>query len=52
MAPGVAAIVAAELGKDKDWEKEQVRAFTGLAAMNTLRTSDPEMKNEPIKTIK
>jgi hypothetical protein len=44
--------MAAELGKDKNWEKEQVRAFTALAAMNTLRDPDPEEKNEPIKTIK
>ena len=52
MAPGVASIMAAELGKDKNWEKEQVRAFTAIAAMNTLRDPDPEEKNEPIKTIK
>lgn len=37
MAPGVAAVMAAELGKDRIWETEQVRAFTALAAKNTLK---------------
>ncbi|PSL35512.1 glycerol-3-phosphate dehydrogenase/oxidase [Chitinophaga ginsengisoli] len=32
MAPAVAAILAAELGKDKTWEEEQVKAFTAIAA--------------------
>ncbi len=31
MAPAVAGIMAAELGRDKDWEEEQVRAYTKLA---------------------
>lgn len=31
MAPQVAAIIAGELGRDKEWEKAQVAAFTELA---------------------
>lgn len=31
MAPKVAALMAAELGKDEQWQKEQVRQFTELA---------------------
>lgn len=31
MAPAVAAILAAELGKDKTWEEEQVKAFAAIA---------------------
>jgi glycerol-3-phosphate dehydrogenase len=31
MAPRVAAILAAELGKDDAWEREQVASFTALA---------------------
>jgi glycerol-3-phosphate dehydrogenase len=31
MVPAVAAILAAELGKDKTWEEEQVKTFTALA---------------------
>jgi glycerol-3-phosphate dehydrogenase len=31
LAPGVASILAAELGRDKTWEKQQVREFTELA---------------------
>jgi glycerol-3-phosphate dehydrogenase len=30
-APGVARIMARELGRGKEWEREQVEAFTGLA---------------------
>ncbi|UPK70385.1 glycerol-3-phosphate dehydrogenase/oxidase [Chitinophaga filiformis] len=32
MAPAVANILATELGKDKAWEDEQVKAFTAIAA--------------------
>jgi glycerol-3-phosphate dehydrogenase len=31
MAPGVAALMAKELGKDAVWQAEQVTAFTGIA---------------------
>ena len=31
VAPKVASVLAAELGKDKDWEKQQVADFTQLA---------------------
>lgn len=31
MAPRVAAIMAREMGKDKNWETEQVKNFTNLA---------------------
>lgn len=30
-APKVAAVMAAELGKDKAWEEAQVKAFTEVA---------------------
>ena len=39
MAPGVAAIMAAELGKDKVWEQEQVNAFTAIASHYLLPES-------------
>ena len=32
MAPAVASLMAAELGRDPDWEREQIRAFSELAA--------------------
>jgi glycerol-3-phosphate dehydrogenase len=32
MAPQVAELIAGELGRDRAWEDEQVRAFTRLAA--------------------
>ena len=32
IAPRVAAIMAAELGRDESWQREQVEAFTALAA--------------------
>ncbi|HHD56783.1 MAG TPA: FAD-dependent oxidoreductase, partial [Desulfobulbaceae bacterium] len=31
MAPGVAGILAAELGRDEDWQRRQVERFTELA---------------------
>jgi glycerol-3-phosphate dehydrogenase len=31
MAPGVASLMARELGKDSEWEQEQVRSFTTTA---------------------
>ncbi|QEL15191.1 glycerol-3-phosphate dehydrogenase/oxidase [Limnoglobus roseus] len=37
MAPRVAALMAAELGRDAAWEAEQVRAFTALARGYQLR---------------
>lgn len=39
MAPGVAVIMAAELGKDKAWEQEQVTTFTAIAAHYLLPLS-------------
>lgn len=36
IAPKVATIMAAELGKDKKWESSQVDAFTKLASMHLL----------------
>jgi glycerol-3-phosphate dehydrogenase len=36
IAPGVASIMAAELGKDKQWENSQVEAFTRVASMQLL----------------
>lgn len=36
IAPEVATIMAAELGKDKLWESSQVEAFTKLASMHLL----------------
>ena len=36
IAPEVAAIMAAELGKDKAWESTQVESFTQLAKMHLL----------------
>ncbi|MEA3460617.1 MAG: glycerol-3-phosphate dehydrogenase/oxidase [Bacteroidota bacterium] len=36
LAPQVAAIMSAELGKEKTWESEQVEAFTKLAHMHML----------------
>lgn len=36
IAPVVASIMAAELGKDMQWENSQVEAFTGLANMALL----------------
>ena len=36
IAPEVASLMAAELGRDKVWEKEQVEAFTALAQMHLL----------------
>lgn len=36
IAPQVAEIMAAELGKDKSWVAAQVEAFTKLASMNLL----------------
>ena len=44
MAPGVAAIMAAELGKDKAWEQEQVTAFRAIAAHYLLPPS-PSVNN-------
>ena len=32
MAPAVASIMAGELGKNKQWEAEQVKEFSELAA--------------------
>lgn len=32
MAPRVAALMAAELGRDEEWQREQVESFCGLAA--------------------
>ena len=32
MAPAVASLMAAELGRDPDWEREQIRAFDELGA--------------------
>lgn len=31
MAPRVASVLAAELGRDKSWEQEQVKEYTGMA---------------------
>ncbi len=31
MAPKVASVLAKELGKDKAWEEDQVREYTGIA---------------------
>jgi glycerol-3-phosphate dehydrogenase len=36
IAPEVASIMAAELGRDQVWEKEQVKAFTALAQVHLL----------------
>lgn len=36
IAPEVASLMAAELGKDKSWEKEQVKAFEALAQIHLL----------------
>jgi glycerol-3-phosphate dehydrogenase len=36
IAPEVAAILAFELGKDKQWESSQVASFTKLAKMSIL----------------
>jgi glycerol-3-phosphate dehydrogenase len=36
IAPAVATLMASELGKDKAWESEQVKAFTKLAKINML----------------
>ncbi|MBW8686095.1 glycerol-3-phosphate dehydrogenase/oxidase [Chitinophaga rhizophila] len=41
MAPAVAAMMAAELGKDKSWEMKQVREFTAIAAHYLLPESTP-----------
>jgi glycerol-3-phosphate dehydrogenase len=37
IAPEVAALMAAELGKDKAWENAQVKSFTQLAGMHLLQ---------------
>ena len=37
IAPEVAALMAAELGKDKAWENAQVESFTQLAGMHLLQ---------------
>jgi glycerol-3-phosphate dehydrogenase len=31
-APRVAALLAQELGRDADWEREQVEVFSGIVA--------------------
>ena len=36
IAPEVASIMAAELGREKSWEKQQVKAFTALAQKHLL----------------
>jgi glycerol-3-phosphate dehydrogenase len=36
IAPLVASVMAAELGKDKQWESSQLEAFTKLASMHLL----------------
>lgn len=41
MAPGIAAIMADELNKDKAWEQEQVKAFAAIAAHYLLPASTP-----------
>ncbi len=41
-APAVAALIAAELGYGKDWEAEQVRAFTELAANYYVGAASPK----------
>jgi glycerol-3-phosphate dehydrogenase len=37
MAPKVAAVIAAELGKGREWEEEQVREFTEIASAYILK---------------
>ncbi|TLP70526.1 glycerol-3-phosphate dehydrogenase/oxidase [Maribacter sp. ACAM166] len=46
----VAAILAEELGKDGDWELEQVRHFTGIASHYMLDETDLP-KGSPNKTM-
>ena len=36
IAPRVASLMAKELGRDKTWESEQVKVFTGLAQIHLL----------------
>ncbi len=46
MAPTVAAIMASEIGADKQWEEEQVRSFVNLAEGYTYKTKNKE--EEPV----
>ena len=42
MAPAVAALMAAELGKNQEWEKEQVQSFTNMAQAYLLQPYLPK----------
>ena len=40
MAPRVAAIMAAELGRDEAWQRKQVEQYTALADQYIVRAAD------------
>jgi glycerol-3-phosphate dehydrogenase len=52
-APAVAALLAAELGKDSAWEEEQVKSFRAMAAQyipqGRAYPADPALHTEPAK---
>lgn len=41
MAPRVAALLAAELGRDESWQKQQIAAFQSLASGYLLKSNKP-----------
>lgn len=51
LAPQVAALMAVELGRDEQWETEQVESFIKLASMNTLQRAGSDVEHKPINTI-
>jgi glycerol-3-phosphate dehydrogenase len=49
MAPEVAAIMAKEMGRDREWEMEQVKTFTRLAVKYSLAADISKLLNEQVK---
>ena len=47
MAPAVAKLMAAELGRDETWENDQVAQFTALAQGYLIKPSGPGCEAEP-----
>jgi len=53
VAPAVASLLAAELGKDSAWEEKQVKSFRAMAAQyipqGRAYPADPALHTEPVK---